>query len=147
MVSSNDAGWPALTNGGGAHPQKREMDGSVEARLPRRRECAAVARRLLDKHLSARVGSAAMDDLKLVASELVGNAYLHGEGAIRLRIEWREDRVRLEVTDEGEHQAVKIREQPVLGGGGFGLPLVQELSSAWGAFEGTTHVWAEIETR
>jgi anti-sigma regulatory factor (Ser/Thr protein kinase) len=123
------------------------MDGSVEARLPRRRECAAVTRRLLDKHLSARLSSSALDDVKLVATELVGNAYLHGEGAIRLRIEWCDDRVRLEVMDEGQGEAVKIREQPTLGGGGFGLPLVQELSSAWGAFEGTTHVWAEIETR
>jgi anti-sigma regulatory factor (Ser/Thr protein kinase) len=123
------------------------MDGSVEASLPRRRDCAAVARRLLEENLSARVGAPAMDDLKLVASELTGNAYLHGKGEIRLRIEWHGGRVRIEVTDEGEGEAVKIREEPPQNGGGFGLPLVQELSSAWGAFEGTTHVWAELDTR
>jgi anti-sigma regulatory factor (Ser/Thr protein kinase) len=121
--------------------------GSIETRLARRRDCSAVARRLLEEQLSDRVSAPAMDDIKLVASELVGNAFLHGEGEIRLQIDWREDRVRLEVTDEGQGQAVKIREQPALGTGGFGLPLVEQLSSAWGAFEGTTHVWAEISTR
>jgi anti-sigma regulatory factor (Ser/Thr protein kinase) len=130
-----------------AHPPRAEMNPGVEARLPRRRECAAVARALIDAHLSERVSAPAMDDIKLVASELVGNAFLHGEGEIRLRIECSEDRVRLEVIDEGQGQAVQIREQPTFGDGGFGLPLVGQLSSAWGAFEGTTHVWAEIETR
>lgn len=54
-------------------------------------------------------------------------------------------RVRVEVVDEGQGAAIKIREDgPELGG--WGLRLVDLLTVSWGAYEGTTHVWADIET-
>jgi hypothetical protein len=45
--------------------------------------------------------------------------------------------------DDGEGAAVQIREEgPELGG--WGLKLVDKLALTWGAFEGTTHVWADL---
>lgn len=116
----------------------------VEAQLPRQRGCGAIARRFVEEHLDGQLSDEALDDLKLVVSELVENAYRHGRGEIRLRLEPQGGRVRVEVVDEGEGQAIKIRQQRHLGDGGFGLRLVDQLAHAWGAFEGTTHVWAEL---
>ncbi len=122
------------------------MTNVVEAGLPRSRDCAALARRLVEEHLGPRASTAALDDVKLVVSELVDNAYLHGEGEIRLRLEQEGRFARLEVIDEGQDAAIEIREtQPEEGG--FGLKLVEQLSEAWGAYEGTTHVWADVPLR
>jgi anti-sigma regulatory factor (Ser/Thr protein kinase) len=88
-----------------------------------------------------------MDETKLVVSELVDNAYLHGDGEIHLMLEPREDHVLVEVVDHGQGAALKIPERGPDGFGGFGLRLVDQLASAWGAHEGTTHVWAELPYR
>lgn len=118
-------------------------DEFVEQALPRERGAAAIARRLLERQLSDLNGQPALDEIKLVATELIDNAYRHGQGEIRLRLQRRGDRVRVEVIDEGRGAAIKIREDgPELGG--WGLKLVDGIASGWGAFEGTTHVWAEI---
>jgi anti-sigma regulatory factor (Ser/Thr protein kinase) len=119
----------------------------VETTLPRTRACAAIARRAVEEGLTPHLAGQDLDDVKLVVSELVDNAYLHGEGEIRLTVEAHGDRLRVEVIDEGENAAIKIRAGGPDGLGGFGLRLVDQLSSAWGAYEGTTHVWAELRWR
>jgi anti-sigma regulatory factor (Ser/Thr protein kinase) len=84
-------------------------------------------------------------DAKLVATELVNNAVVPGEGRITLRAELREDAVRVEVIDEGSGNAPQIRaEAEGDGSGGRGLRIVDALSVRWGTFEGTTHVWADV---
>jgi anti-sigma regulatory factor (Ser/Thr protein kinase) len=122
------------------------MSRRVEARLPRERGCAGIARRFVEEHFTGEVEGEALDDLRLVATELVENAYLHGRGEIRLRLEAVGDRVRIEVIDEGEGEAIKIRREAEDGLGGYGLRVVDRLSESWGAHEGTTHVWAELRT-
>jgi anti-sigma regulatory factor (Ser/Thr protein kinase) len=84
-----------------------------------------------------------LGDLKLVVSELVDNAYVHGKGRIQLKLQRLPDAVRAEVLDEGEDAKIAFRK---LGahGGGHGLRLVDHLCSGWGAFQGQTHVWAEL---
>jgi anti-sigma regulatory factor (Ser/Thr protein kinase) len=118
------------------------MESLVVLNLPRDRSCAAVARRTIEEHGSG-LDPETLGDVKAVASELVDNAYLHGCGQIRLRLDRRFDRIRVEVIDEGEGAAIAVNQQPSPKGG-YGLRIVEELSRAWGAFEGTTHVWAEI---
>jgi hypothetical protein len=51
--------------------------------------------------------------------------------------------VRIDVLDDGEEARIAFRR---LGahGGGHGLRLVDHLCSAWGSFQGRTHVWAEL---
>jgi anti-sigma regulatory factor (Ser/Thr protein kinase) len=114
----------------------------INARLPRKPRCGATARRLLSDRLGPQVGEDVLADAQLVTSELVNNAYLHGRGRIELRVSRLGDRLRVEVIDEGKGRAVVLRRPSDRGG--RGLRIVEALSLAWGAFEGTTHVWAEI---
>jgi anti-sigma regulatory factor (Ser/Thr protein kinase) len=122
------------------------MERRLQFDLPRQPDCAAIARR----HASAMVGSGLssieLDDLKLVVTELVENGFRHGSGQIRLTLERQPERVRVEVSDEGEGAAIKIREEGAELGG-WGLRLVDQLSVAWGAYEGTTNVWADLPVR
>jgi anti-sigma regulatory factor (Ser/Thr protein kinase) len=105
--------------------------------------CGADARRLLERELTPGVPERVLDDARTVVSELVNNAYVHGRGEIELRLSRWDERLRVEVVDQGSGAAVDVR-QAGAHGGGQGLRIVQALSLDWGAFEGTTHVWAEL---
>jgi anti-sigma regulatory factor (Ser/Thr protein kinase) len=117
--------------------EAREID------LPRQPVCGAVARRVVERQYRDRLAPRTLDDLKLVVSELVDNAYTHGQGQIRLRLSRAQASVRVEVMDEGRDAVIRIRE-PGGRGGGHGLRLVDHLCSGWGALAGSTHVWAEL---
>ena len=97
--------------------------------------------RLLREHQAP---EAAVQNALLVSSELITNAYTHGQGRIELRVKVGDDRVRIEVVDEGRDQAPAVRQQHPDEFGGWGLRLVDHLTIQWGVFEGTTHVWADI---
>ncbi|MDQ6805407.1 MAG: hypothetical protein M3065_10685 [Actinomycetota bacterium] len=56
-----------------------------------------------------------------------------------------EDRLHVEVIDEGRGFEREVRENGGEDLGGRGLRLVDSESSRWGLHEGTTHVWFEIE--
>jgi anti-sigma regulatory factor (Ser/Thr protein kinase) len=118
----------------------------VEVELPRHRSCGATARRLVEEYVGHALEGEDLDDLKLVVTELVDNAYLHGEGRIWLRLNRREDRIRIEVIDQGEGAAVRVTRAPSVESG-HGLKIVERLATVWGAHEGTTHVWAELPLR
>jgi anti-sigma regulatory factor (Ser/Thr protein kinase) len=95
---------------------------------------------LLHRRVSKQTAEAAV----LVSSELVTNAYKHGEGEIELRLSVLAGRLRIEVIDQGQRQAPHVREQESDKRGGWGLQIVDQLSLQWGVFEGTTHVWADL---
>jgi anti-sigma regulatory factor (Ser/Thr protein kinase) len=118
----------------------------VQVELPRHRSCGATARRLVEEYAGDELKREELDDLKLVATELVSNAYLHGEGRIWLKLNRREQLIRIEVIDQGEGAAVNVRPARTVQHG-HGLKIVDRLASAWGAHEGTTHVWAELTLR
>jgi anti-sigma regulatory factor (Ser/Thr protein kinase) len=105
--------------------------------------CTAIARRLVEQQYEGALDTPTLEDLKLIVSELVDNAYVHGSGQIRLRLQRKPQCVRVEVMDEGEDAAVKIRKLGVRGGG-HGLRLVDHLCATWGSFAGSTHVWCEL---
>ena len=85
----------------------------------------------------------ALPTARLLVTELASNALLHGAGAtIDLTVERRGDCLRVEVTDDGCGV-----ERPGRGDrqvGGWGLELVDLLSSRWGIERGSTHVWFEL---
>lgn len=87
-------------------------------------------------------------DLLLVVSELVSNSVRHGPdgGAIRLDLVAREDGVRVEVRDQGHPKRIAAREPQSAGlfAGGYGLRLVEKLSTSWGSAEAPTRVWASL---
>ncbi len=51
----------------------------------------------------------------------------------------------MEVIDEGSGFARVVRERSFDDLGGRGLAIVDAETSRWGLYEGTTHVWDEIE--
>jgi anti-sigma regulatory factor (Ser/Thr protein kinase) len=87
----------------------------------------------------------ALDRAKLLLSELVNNAVLHGQGKITLRASLDQDRLHVEVIDEGSGFERTVRDTDFERFGGWGLHLVEAGSDRWGLHEGTTHVWFEIE--
>jgi anti-sigma regulatory factor (Ser/Thr protein kinase) len=119
------------------------MERRVE--LPRDPEAPGQARRAVERLLHGRpMSDEARESARLVSSELVTNALLHGHGQIELRLRLLEDFLRIEVVDQGVDQAPAVRQEEADESGGWGLRIVDQLAAQWGVFEGTTHVWADI---
>src|SRR3954454_25340423 len=170
-VVSSATPWPVATRTGAAagdrrpcrlargmsavcHRGRREIRGdraapacdavrtmTVSEHLAPDRHSPAKARAALEP-LRGVVGAQLLEDLRLVVSELVANAVVHGPrtGPIELRVAVDEGgRVRGEVADR-RHGTVDIRSSADQSGG-WGLRLVDELSDSWGVYPGSTHVW------
>jgi anti-sigma regulatory factor (Ser/Thr protein kinase) len=90
-------------------------------------------------------------DVELLASELIANAVKYGgEGTIQLQMGMAGKRLRVEVVDQGTGFQAKRRaddrdRDDLETVGGWGLPIVEALAADWGSFEGSTHVWFEID--
>jgi anti-sigma regulatory factor (Ser/Thr protein kinase) len=106
----------------------------------------ATARRVVDG-LSGTVAEDVLPDVRLLVSELVTNSVKYGgEGALRLQIDaYGPRKLRAEVIDQGVGFVPVARDRPSTEVGGWGLHLVQTLSNRWGVYEGSTHVWFEID--
>ena len=123
-------------------PQESSVKHRVE--LARGHDAANAARRFLDANFEGRLSDLAYTNARLIISELVTNAFVHGVGRIFLCLAEDGEALRIEVVDEGTGETPAIREQPETGVGGWGLRIVDTVATRWGAFEGSTHVWAEI---
>ena len=121
------------------------MPEPFEATLPRDAGAGRRARSLLDELSGDKLDASELGRAKLLVTELVNNAVLHGQGAIVLRLTLDDDRLLAEVIDEGSGFERVARERTFDELGGWGLKLVEAESSRWGIHEGTTHVWFEIE--
>jgi anti-anti-sigma factor len=109
----------------------------IEMSLDRTAEAPARARAELRHAIAGRLSDRDSAAATLLTSELVTNAVIHpGEavgGSVGLRITTYDDRVRVEVTDEGsgfEPGALPARRPREAGG--HGLIVVDGLSSRWG---------------
>jgi anti-sigma regulatory factor (Ser/Thr protein kinase) len=96
---------------------------------------------------SGRLDAELLTDAQLLASELAANALMHGSGDITLRAKLDEDRLLVEVIDDGSGFERDLRRNDFQQVGGWGLDIVESISSRWGVHEGTTHVWFELERR
>jgi len=113
--------------------------------LPRAPEAPRIARRRLAGSFGAALEERQLQTATLLTSELVTNALLHGEGSITLLASLDEDRLLVEVIDEGDGlraAPARHRRDRV---GGYGLRIVESEASRWGTHQGTTHVWFELE--
>jgi anti-sigma regulatory factor (Ser/Thr protein kinase) len=117
---------------------------AVQIDLPRRPDCAITARRFIEDRLGTELGEGALERAMLTTSELVTNAWKHGQGTIQLRVVHSSDRLRIEVVDEGSDTVPAIRPQKEDDEGGWGLRIVDQLAVSWGWTKDTTRVWAEL---
>jgi anti-sigma regulatory factor (Ser/Thr protein kinase) len=123
------------------------MDGCLALTLPPEPASVAEARtRVLDA-LRPQLGASQLETLRLLVSEVVTNAVLHGGSngdALEITARWNSD-VRVEVVDSGSG----FTPSPRVGGpevpGGYGLFLVGCLADRWGVdTDRSTTVWFEL---
>ena len=90
-----------------------------------------------------------VDDAELLASELVTNAVVHGEGPVTVRVWPGADGLRVEVSDHGGGTPRLQDRLDVESEGGRGLGIVDGLASRWGVAPRTTGsgttVWFEMD--
>ncbi len=123
------------------------MSAELTVEIPRNAKAPALARRAL-ADLDGRVDPSVLPDVRLLVSELITNSVKYGgEGPVRLEVRATEDRLRAEIIDQGVGFTPVERDDDLDRVGGWGLHLVEQLTSDWGTYEGSTHVWFEIDLR
>jgi anti-sigma regulatory factor (Ser/Thr protein kinase) len=110
--------------------------GPVSMNVPFSPESAARVREALSSWLSHRgYPTAVVDDARLVATELIGNALRHasplGNGTVLVRWEQEGSVLEISVCDGGGIQEAELVEASPYALGGRGLAIVDALSSAW----------------
>jgi Histidine kinase-like ATPase domain len=131
-------------------PDRPEAGASVEVELPIGSLAPGAARMVIDHWLTGLVAPWILQDARLLASELVTNSVRHGDLAsgttIVLRMDLTAKTLRLEVENAGTAGAVMSRSVGRREGyGGYGLELVQLLSTRWGVSrDRNTSVWLEM---
>jgi len=126
------------------------LDQLGEATVPCGRDAPALARSLVTRWLDGHGDAALHADARLLVSELVTNSLMHagqpdGE-SLHVSASALNGHVRVAVKDHG-HGPVR-RRAPDPGHGGFGLNLVELISTRWGVdHERGTNVWFELATR
>jgi len=122
------------------------MSSTATFDIPREPTAPGEARRAIER-LNDRIAPDVAPDVKLLVSELITNSVKYGgNGEVTLRIDTASPRkLRVEVIDQGAGFVPVARTRPATEVGGWGLHLVQTLSDRWGVYEGSTHVWFEID--
>jgi anti-sigma regulatory factor (Ser/Thr protein kinase) len=119
-----------------------ELDLDYDLQAPYR------ARRVLRSRLGDRLSPHAMQNVLTVVSELVNNSVAHGPGKpirMRITVDDADGSVRGEVEDQGEGKVAIRKISDGGASGGFGLRLVDALTDRWGVYDGSTHVWFELD--
>jgi anti-sigma regulatory factor (Ser/Thr protein kinase) len=117
------------------------VKGITTLELPREAGSAGIARLIVTAH----GGSLSSDQLKnanVIVSELVSNAFRHGEGLIELTVESDSDGVWASVHDEGTGTIASPAPRPERGG--WGLYFVERLADAWGVADDDSRVWFRV---
>lgn len=126
--------------------QRADGRGRVELELAADPSAPAAARDVLDAVFGAEASSVLCQVAKLLTSELVANAVVHGRPPLRIRIELdRQRRVRVEVYDSSDQlpdivPAGSAARRP------SGLEIVELIASSWGSTraDGGKVVWFEV---
>src|SRR3954471_17201140 len=118
--------------------------------FPGGEKAAGHARRVLARWLGDALPQDRLGDMQLLVTEIVANCVRHGhvgeDGRIDLLVDLRDGRVRVEVRDTGIQVDPHLRTPDLSGGGGFGMVLVERMSSAWGVdHEPNVVMWFELE--
>ena len=120
----------------------------IEATYPAVPATVPIARATFADAFSDLPGTA-LDDGKVLLTELVTNAIRHGaraDGWIRLAVRKLDRMLRIEVTDSGELDGVPAIQPPAPDRvGGWGLQVVDSVATRWGVTnDGGRTVWCEL---
>jgi anti-sigma regulatory factor (Ser/Thr protein kinase) len=112
------------------------LDGPVSLNIPFSAESAGRVREALESWLGDRgLAPDVVDDIRLIATELVGNAVRHasplGNGTVLVRWEAEDSTLALSVCDGGGSTEPEQVEAAPFDVGGRGLAIVDALSSKW----------------
>jgi anti-sigma regulatory factor (Ser/Thr protein kinase) len=109
------------------------------------------ARRYVHAQLDDRIPRRDVSIAVVLVSELVTNSVVHADVSdsqtLILELTSTSSRLRIAVTDPGSELEPRVLPIDLRASGGFGLRLVDELSSAWGVDRenaGSTTVWCEV---
>jgi anti-sigma regulatory factor (Ser/Thr protein kinase) len=87
----------------------------------------------------------ALIDLTAIVTELVNNSVARGpQRPITVALALEDGTIRGEVADQGNPATVLPQGKAAARRGHLGLKVVDELTSRWGVYEGSTHVWFEL---
>ncbi len=116
----------------------------VERSFPPFAGAPAAARALVTDALESQLDEQAMDEVRLVVSELVANAVRHAGTDLVVRVRRLPRAVRIEVAD-GSRLPPVVQPVSLANSGGRGMRIVDELTSAWGfsVERGGKTVWTE----
>jgi anti-sigma regulatory factor (Ser/Thr protein kinase) len=143
-----------MTHGNGlaTNPFSQDVDAiEIRRELPVSPEAAALARQALDGWLSDLVGHETAQTVRVAASELIDNVVRHAALAetdvITLAGVATEDIVRIEIEQASSAASARIVPIEERGeDGGYGLQIVDALTSQWGIREGSPGaVWFEVD--
>jgi anti-sigma regulatory factor (Ser/Thr protein kinase) len=121
---------------------RREHLRPIPASVPRARSVVTEAL------TAAGVPPGPIDRARLVTSELVTNAVLHGDGDVELRVDVGPGRFRITVADEAPSEPHPVDVEPGAVSG-RGLRLVERMADAWGTAPREDRapgkaIWAEV---
>lgn len=127
------------------------MANELELTLPAGPTAASAARSALTRSFSSSLTVGTLDDVRLLATELISNSLRHsamrGDDRVSLHAHVEDGLVRVEVRDPGRGGPVRKRD-PNGQQGGYGLALVERLSRRWGVERSDeTVVWFELPAR
>ena len=90
-----------------------------------------------------------LDDVLLLANELVSNMIDHAKGPRSLSVRQSSDRLRVEATDGSPHATPVVGRSRLSESRGRGLVIVNACSTSWGVevAHGRKTVWAEVPFR
>ena len=117
--------------------------------FPGGEKAAGHARRVLAHWLVDVMPAGRLGDMQLLVTEIVANCVRHGgveeDGEIDLQVNLENGVIRVEVRDTGKQLDPRVRPPDLGGGGGFGMVLVERMSSAWGvSHEPNVVMWFEL---
>ena len=109
--------------------------GTLSISLPANAASATTARTEVTRRLAERITSGALEDVRLLLTELITNSLRHGgmkaDDKIGVKAQLTDGTVRIEVHDPGRDGPVEVR-KPGARGGGYGLFLVDRLTDRVG---------------
>jgi serine/threonine-protein kinase RsbW len=117
------------------------VKGTTTLELPRMTGAAGIARLIVTAHGSS-LESEQLKNANVMVSELVSNAFRHGDGRIELTVESSPEGVWASVHDEGSGTIATPDPRPERGG--WGLSFIERLSDAWGVADGDSRVWFQV---